>query len=357
MTSSLTVNCPHCGKTISLDEALTHQLNEQLLKTEREKHTKEMELLKEENAHIRKQKEAAEALELRLRKEKELLEEQRRSWELEKQRQMDAERDKIYKKAAEDASETQRLKDKEYELKIEGLKKALEDAQRKASQGSQQLQGEAMEINLEETLRSTFPTDAILPVAKGVLGADVRHVVKSPRGAICGTILWEFKRTKAWSDGWITKLKQDMLSDKANLCAVVSDVLPDDAKNGLGQKDGVWVTSPKLIIPLAMLLRKSLYDVARQKSISQNRQTKAEALYSYVTSHEFAQQVESMVTTYQEMRTQIDRERMALEKSWKQREAQVTRLMNGISGIYGSIQDKAGPALPQIKNLELPDSE
>lgn len=357
MTSPLTVLCPNCQKTISLNDALTHELNEQLVKTEREKYTKELQAKDQEITNIKKQKEEAQAQELKLRKDKEVLEEQKRSWELEKQRQIDSEREKIYRKASEDASETLNLKIKEYELKNEGLKKALEEAQRKATQGSQQLQGEAMELNLEETLRLAFTGDDIQPIAKGVLGADLRQIVKSPRGAICGTILWEFKRTKSWSDGWVAKLKQDTLTDHANLSAIVSDVLPDDAKSGMGQRDGIWITTPKLMIPLALLLRKGLYDVARQKSIAQNQQSKAEMLYAYITSHEFSQQVEAMISTYLDMRHQIDRERMSMEKSWKLREAQVTRLISGVSGIYGSIADKTGPSLPQIKNLELPDSD
>jgi hypothetical protein len=195
--------------------------------------------------------------------------------------------------------------------------------------------------------------DSIEPIGKGVLGADIRQVVKSPGGKTCGSILWESKRTKAWSDGWITKLKDDMRNDKANIPAIVSETLPEEAKTGMGLKDGVWVCSPKLFTPLAMLLRKSLIDAAYQKFVSDNRQTKAEQIYGYVTSHEFAQQVESMVEVYTSMLEQITKERVAFEKSWKLRESQVHRLLSGVSGIYGQIQGAAGPALPPIKNLEL----
>lgn len=359
-----TIKCPHCGKPIEVTEVLTKQLEEELAGKVHAQHEKdliearreasaEMKLLKEEMAVKEKRLEEARNAELALRKEKLLLEDEKKSFELDKQRQMDAEREKIRKTATEEVLEQQRMKEKEKDKMIDDLKKSLEDAQRKATQGSQQLQGEVQELDLEATLRATFPSDSIEPIGKGVLGADIRQVVKSPGGKTCGTILWESKRTKAWSDGWVTKLKEDMRNDKANIPAIISETLPEEAKTGMGLKDGVWVTSHKLFIPLAMLLRKSLIDAAYQKFVSDNKQTKAELIYSYVTSHEFSQQVESMVEVYNDMLVQITKERVAFEKSWKLREAQVHRLLSGVSGMYGQIQGAAGPALPPIKSLEL----
>jgi hypothetical protein len=344
-----TIICPHCKEEVELTEALTHQIEEKVLDDSRKKFEQEI-------VGLKKKLEVAEHAELEIRKQKNELDEQKRTFELEKQRQLDVEREKIRQKTAEEIMESQRLKEKEKDKVIDDLKKALEDAQRKASQGSQQLQGEVAELDLEQTLRHAFPSDTIEAVGKGVLGADIRHVVKSPGGKVCGVILWESKRTKAWSDGWITKLKEDMRNDKANIPAIISETLPEEAKSGMGLKDGVWVCGAKLFLPLAMLLRKSLIDAAYQKFVSDNRQTKAELIYSYVTSHEFSQQVESMIEVYNDMLTQVTKERVAFEKSWKLREAQVRRLLSGVSGMYGQIQDAAGPALPPIKSLEL-DSE
>jgi hypothetical protein len=344
-----TIICPHCKEEVELTEALTHQIEEKVLDDSRKKFEQEI-------VGLKKKLEVAEHAELEIRKQKNELDEQKRTFELEKQRQLDVEREKIRQKTAEEIMESQRLKEKEKDKVIDDLKKALEDAQRKASQGSQQLQGEVAELDLEQTLRHAFPSDNIEAVGKGVLGADIRHVVKSPGGKVCGVILWESKRTKAWSDGWITKLKEDLRNDKANIPAIISETLPEEAKSGMGLKDGVWVSSVKLFLPLAMLLRKSLIDAAYQKFVSDNRQTKAELIYNYVTSHEFSQQVESMIEVYNDMLTQVSRERVAFEKSWKLREAQVHRLLSGVSGMYGHIQDAAGPALPPIKSLEL-DSE
>jgi hypothetical protein len=347
---STTIICPHCKKTIELTDALTHQIKDIVLEEQQEKHEEEL-------AQMKEKLKAAEDTELELRKQKNLLDEEKRTFELTKQRQLDTEREKIRQKTLEEAAESQRLKEKEKDKVIDDLKKSLEEAQRKATQGSQQLQGEVAELDLEDIFRKEFPGDTIEPVGKGVLGADIRQIVRSPRGMDCGHILWESKRTKAWSDGWISKLKDDMRNDKANIPAIVSEVLPDEIKTGLGVKDGVWVTGPRLVVPLAMLLRKTLLDAARQKAIAQNQQTKAEELYGYVTSHEFAQQVEAMIETYKEMAQQITRERTAFEKNWKQREAQVNRLLSGVAGIYGSMQGIAGPALPTIKNLELTSGE
>ena len=341
-----TLICPHCKQSIEISEALSHQVEEKILAEQQEKHAIEL-------AEMKKQLAVAQNTELDLRKKQNKLDEERRTFELDKQRQMDAEREKIRQKTLEEAAESQRMKNKEYEKKIEDMAKAVEEAQRKATQGSQQLQGEVQELDLEELLQKEFPGDSIEPVGKGVLGADIRQIVRSPRGLDCGRILWESKRTKAWSDGWVVKLKEDLRNDKANIPAIISETLPEELKAGIGVRDGVWVASPALALPLAMLLRKALLDSARQKMIAQNQQSKAEELYNYITSHEFANQVEAMVETYKDMQEQITRERTAFEKSWKQREAQVNRLLSGVAGIYGSMQGIAGPSLPTISRLEL----
>ena len=369
---ALTLKCPHCGTILEITEALKSQLEDDILVEEKKKHRQELEkarseataklsaeltFLKEEAVVKERKLAQAQQQELALRREKNKLEEEKRTFELTKQRQLDFERQEIRRKTIDELLEQQRLKEKEKDALIENLKKSLEDAQRKATQGSQQLQGEILELDLEATLKTAFPQDLIEPIAKGTLGADIRHTVKSPRGRNCGSILWESKRTKAWSDGWVAKLKSDMLADKATIAAIVTEALPEEAKKGIGDKSGVWMCSPLLAMPLAALLRKSILDAAREKAVSENKQTRAEAVYAYITGNEFRQQVEMLVETYQEMKEQITKERTAFEKSWKAREQQVNRVLTGISGVYGSMQGIAGSALPQIRRLELTDGE
>lgn len=279
-----TIICPHCRKSIELTQALTHEIQEEFLNRVEERHSQEM-------AELKIKVKDAENAELEIRKQKNELEEKEHRMKLDLQRQIDEEREHIRRKTLEETVQLQRLKDKEKDKIIEDLKKSLEEAQRKATQGSQQLRGEVQELDLEELFRRVFPDDTIEPIGKGVLGADIRQIVRSPRGMDCGHILWESKRTKVWSNLWITKLKDDLRNDKAHIPAIVSEVLPEEIKNGLGLFDGVWVASPQLVLPLAQLLRGRLLDAARQKMIAQNKQTKAEELYGYVTSHEFAQQV------------------------------------------------------------------
>ncbi|MFC1710413.1 DUF2130 domain-containing protein, partial [Patescibacteria group bacterium] len=220
-------------------------------------------------------------------------------------------------------------------------------------QGSQQLQGEVLELDFEQLLKNNFKNDKIEPVEKGVKGADVRQTVKSPRGISCGVILWETKRTKAWSDSWIDKLKDDLRAEKANIPVIVSMVLPKDMDGELGFKDGVWISSFSLALPLAQLLRKNLLDVGYQKAVSAHRGEKADHLYEYITSHEFRQQVEAMIEVYVQMKGQVTKERVAYEKMWKQREKQVDRLFSSTANVVGAIQGEVGQTAFQIKGLEL----
>jgi hypothetical protein len=278
--------------------------------------------------------------------------------ELEAKKQLAEEEAKIREEVQKTESEKQRLNLATKEKTITDLQKALEDAQRKAAQGSQQLQGEILELDLEEALAHHFRDDEISPVAKGVNGADISHTVKSQSGIACGVILWEIKRTKNWTDGWIPKLKADLRSAKANIPVIISEILPKQLDQDMGQVDGVWIVKPKLAIVLGTLLRKSLLDAGRQKALAANQGDKASALYGFVTSHEFSQQVESMIETYQEMTIQVTKERVAYEKLWAQREKQAQKLLMGTANIIGSMQGHIGASsMPKIKGLELGEGE
>jgi hypothetical protein len=111
--------------------------------------------------------------------------------------------------ARKEAEEGLKLKVMEKEQTIASMAKQIEELKKKAEQGSQQLQGEVQELELEELLRAKFPRDTIEPVPKGEHGGDVVHCVMGPFGQMCGKILWESKRTKNWSDNWLVKLRED----------------------------------------------------------------------------------------------------------------------------------------------------
>lgn len=276
--------------------------------------------------------------------------------ELIAEKKISEEGDRIRNEVQKSADEKQRLNLAAKEKTITDLQKALDDAQRKAAQGSQQLQGEILELDLELALANAFRDDLIQPVAKGVNGADIHHLVRSQSGVECGAILWEIKRTKNWTDSWIPKLKIDLRNAKANVPVIISEVLPKEMEGDMGQIDGVWLVKPKLAIVLATLLRKSLLDVGRERAAVQNRGDKADALYGFVTSHEFAQQIESMVETYTEMSTQVIKERVVYEKMWALREKQAQSLLLNTATIVGSMQGHIGQAsMQKIKGLELGD--
>lgn len=363
-----TVKCPQCGQEIAVGEALTQKieadlekkLSAKLLKQAEDKVRAESD--SEKNELINKIKLQQEKLqqtqeeELKLRQEKYLLEEERRSFELNKQRQLDTERDIIRQKTLVEASESHRLKDLEKDKVINDLKRSLEDAQLKASQGSQQLQGEVQELDLEDYLKHTYPTDEINPVGKGVKGADISQVVKTSKGTICGVILWESKRTKAWMGDWTSKLKDDLRASQANIPVIISTIMPKEIKTGFGYFEGVWVAEPIFIPPLADILRKNLIDIAREKFNGKDRGTKADMIYSYLTSDSFIQQIQSIIEVHQSIQLQIQKERSAFEKIWKERESQAGRIIMSTAGIYGSIQGIAGQSLPTVRGFELLES-
>lgn len=356
---SLTVKCPSCGKLISVQEAVSNEIKETIFHEAKENAKKEMsdemKYLKEQNMDKEKKLEEARKYELEVRKKSDQLVEEKRSWDLQKQREIDAEKNKIREQTAKEILEEQHFKELEKDKIIDGLKKTISDLNQKASQGSQQTQGEVVELDLERELKETFPTDEIQEVKKGERGADVRQIVKTAKGNICGVILWESKRTKAWKDEFISKLKEDLRAEKANIPIIVTTVMPKDSRTNMFFKDGVWICTFQFVVILAELVRQKLVEVARERFISQQQGTKSEELYRYIMGYEFRQQIEAAIEVYVEMQNELNREKRAFESIWRTREEQIHKVLKSTARIVSTISGKAGSEFPQVKGLELLD--
>ena len=288
-------------------------------------------------------------VELALRKEKAELVEKQKEMGLQIQREVDAQRKRI-----EDSSaESYRLREAEWRKKIDDAQKANEDLKRKLEQGSQQLQGEVLELEIEELLALAFPLDGIEPVKKGARGADVIQTVRLRSGALCGKIVWETKRAENWSNGWIPKLKDDQQAVGGELAVLVSTAFPAGIAEPMVMHEGVWLVRPDLVRALAEALRTVLIESQRQKTISAGRGESMEAVYNYVTSAQFAQKVRAVVDAYQQMREDLDREKSAMQRLWKKREGQLERVTSNMLGICGELQGVSAEALPQLDDIGL----
>ncbi len=243
------------------------------------------------------------------------------------------------------------LKVKEKEEVISSMQKQIEELKRKADQGSQQLQGEVLELELELMLRTKFPFDKIEPVPKGEHGGDILHRVVNPYGQVCGTVLWELKRTKNWSDTWLPKLREDQRTAKAEIAVIVSQILPKDV-DGFETVDGVWATHPRVVLPVATILRQSLIEVASARQATQGQETKMEMVYQYLTGSRFRQRVQAIVEAFSSMQEDLDKEKKVIVKQWAKREEQIERVMQGTVGMYGDLQGIAGKSLQEIEGLE-----
>ena len=253
--------------------------------------------------------------------------------------------------AKKEAEDEQKLKVMEKEQTIAAMQKQIEELKRRAEQGSQQLQGEVQELEIENLLRSKFPFDAIEPVPKGEYGGDVLHRVVGAGGQSGGTILWEFKRTKNWSDAWLVKLRGDQRTAKAEIAVIVSQVLPKGVET-FEMVEGVWVTHPRAALPVAMILRQSLLELALARQSTEGQQTKTEMVYQYLTGPRFRQRVEAIVEAFSTMQEDLDKERKVIMKQWAKREEQIERVMGATVGMYGDLQGIAGKSLQEIEGLE-----
>jgi hypothetical protein len=254
--------------------------------------------------------------------------------------------------ARKEAEDEQRLKVLEREQTIAAMQKQIEDLKRRSEQGSQQLQGEVQELELENLLRNKFPFDAIEPVPKGEFGGDVLHRVVGPSAQPSGTILWEFKRTKNWSDSWLVKLRDDQRTAKAEIAVIVSQVLPKGVET-FDLVEGIWVTHPRAALPVAMILRQSLLELALARQANAGQQTKTDMVYQYLTGPRFRLRVEAIVEAFSTMQEDLDREKRVIMKQWAKRGEQIERVMGATVGMYGDLQGIAGKSLQEIEGLEL----
>src|SRR5262245_29057585 len=285
-----------------------------------------------------------------LRKEREL-DDAKRELELTVEKRVQADLNTARDKAKKEVEEELKLKVMEKDQTITAMQKQIEDLKRRAEQGSQQLQGEVQELELEALLSARFPRDTIRPVPKGEFGGDVLHRVIGPVNQVCGTILWESKRTKNWSDGWLPKLREDQRTAKAEIAVIVSHALPKEIDT-FGFLDGVWVADPKVALPVALSLRQTLIEVATARQASEGQQTKMEMVYQYLTGPRFRQRIQALVEAFSSMKEDLDREKKTITRQWTKREEQIDRVMQATVGMYGDLQGIAGRTLQEIEGLE-----
>jgi hypothetical protein len=333
-------------------EKQREQITKQALKDAEKSVVVEMEDLKRQLKETENRLTKSQQAEIDLRKERRNLEDEKRQLEITVNRRLDDERRKIRETVKNEAAEEHRLKDADKEKLISDLRRQIEDLKRKSEQGSQQSQGEVLELELEDFLRTHFSHDVIEPVAKGNHGGDVLQIVRDGNGFCCGTILWESKRTKTWSNKWLAKLRNDQRTAKAEIAAVLTVAMPNDVAT-FAQVDGIWVTNRACLAGLATALRGSLIEIASSKRTSEGRHGKMELLYNYLASPEFRHRVEGIVEAFTTMRDDLEAEKRAILGAWARREKQLERALTSAAGLHGDLSGIIGGSIAAVESLEM----
>jgi hypothetical protein len=379
------IACPSCGKRITLTRALRAEIEtslkaefsereralrqeyERKLEADRERVEKdaakklektlgqEVAVLQDQLKEQARELDDARRVELALRKREQSLERKQADLEVTIARGLAEERAKLVAETKDRLADEHRLKDSEKERQLADMRRQIEDLKRKADQGSQQLQGEAGEDQLEAILRNAFPLDDISGIGQGVRGADVLHVVVDPRGARRGAILWECKNARNWSDGWVAKLKTDQRSLHADVAVLVTASLPKDCRR-FTMIDGVLVTDFACAAALAAVLRSNLLELAQARHAALQKHDTLELLYRYLSGLEFRHRVEAVVEAFTAMRADLEQERRAAERAWSRRAKQIEAVTFNVSGLYGDLQGMV-PSLAPIELLELPGAD
>lgn len=385
-TANSTISCPHCHKPVEISSAIRTQLigeftqklqqqratdklalQEQLQQEKKkieQKITKDFEAsraqalieLKTELQAKTQQIQKLEDQELHLRKREREFEEMQRKQELLLERKLTEEKSKWMTEYKQQEEQLVAIRLQEKDKQMEQLQKTIEELRRQSQQGSMQVQGDAAETDLKSHLQLAFPMDEISDVPTGMQGADLIHIVKNSLQQRVGLLLWERKRTKSFSEQWITKLKSDQVECKADIAILVTDVLPKDSSNFFERK-GIWICHTPLAVSFAKALRSQLISISQMKAAHRNTDVTLSQLYSYVTTPEFKSRVEQLVLTYIDMKQELDREERALRASIQRRTKQLDRLIASTAGLYGDFQGIIGSSLPKVDQLELPATD
>ena len=415
MENQTQIKCPNCGTDIDVQDILSHQLEEGLKKkfqaelaTEKKKFDSQAEALNKakEDFEAKKLKENElfqEKLQLKLKEEKEQMEKKLKTQYKEEQADQFAElqkelnekseqikdlnktkaeieklkREKLELKEAieaetqvklnklisEEKEKIKKIEEDKNELRFKELKKQLEDQKqlteemkRKQEQGSMQLQGEVQELAIEEWLMAQFPLDTIEEIKKGARGGDCIQIVNTRTHQNCGSIYYESKRTKDFQAGWIEKFKTDIRTKSANIGVLVTDAMPADMDR-MGLKDGIWICNYEEFKGLCAVLRESIVQISTAVSSQENKGEKMQMLYDYLTGNTFRLQVEAIVEGFSQMKADLESEKRAMQRIWKQREKQLEKVTINTIDMHASIKGIAGNAIQAVKALELGDAK
>ncbi len=366
-----TIICPNCGRELS--EAFKEKLEDEIIKKEREKHKSEIDTLKKEilenetkklhkkfELQVKLFKEEALDKEERIKSlieqitslSRDLRESKREKDEirLEMQKKLSLEEEKIRTDVLKRAEEENRLKLLEKDKQLQDALKEAQILKNKLSQGSQQTQGEAFELDFEKRLRAEFPNDKISEVLKGMKGADLMQEVWDRNGNKCGLILWELKNTKTWNEHWIEKLKNDQRGVKADYAVIVSQALPIGIDTAKYHKN-VWISKQNFVIGLACALRMNLIQIAMAKRASEGRREKTDLLYAYLSGTEFRLRVEAIIEAFSNMQGEIEKEKRYFANKWARDEKNIRIVIDNTYGMHGDLKGIVGNTLPQIKGL------
>jgi hypothetical protein len=371
------IKCPKCGHEFELNESLKNEVEKELrskmldwqkkkeeefeksktiIEAEATKKASEglsaqLKVLQEDARTKNQQLQDLQKKELELLRDKSALEEKQKNIEMELEKRFLQKRKEIEETTIKREQELFDLKMKEKETQMDSMKKTIEDLKRKSEQGSMQLQGEAQELLLEEILKENFPFDLIEEVGKGVEGADCIQIVRNSSGKECGKIIYESKRTKAWSNSWVDKLKADKRNRGADIAILVTQAFPKDMDR-FGERDGIWLCNFSEVSSVAYLLRNGIIKIYEVQKGEENKGDKMQLLYNFLTGNEFRGQVEAIVEGFMAIKQNITKERIQMEKMWKEREKQLEKVLISTSGMYGSVKGIAGASVGDIPLLD-----
>tara|TARA_B100001559_G_scaffold134230_1_gene112818 strand:+ start:118 stop:1407 length:1290 start_codon:yes stop_codon:yes gene_type:complete len=278
--------------------------------------------------------------------------------------------EKVSQRAKEITSEKD-LEISRLELEATRKNEIIERLQQQSKSG--ELEGEVLELAVENQLRNLHPRDNIKEVKRGNYGADIEQSVLTNTGSVAGKILWECKKHKKWQNSWLNTIRKNALEFNADTMVIVTTTMPKGMET-FGKIDDVFICKYSEVSVVSQLLNHAVLKAHRDNQRGEHMMSIHERVSEYISGPEFAMVMRVVIKAYEDFEDDLRKEEQYMKTRWKSRRIYLSEVIDSITSLAGKLEylgaghfevmqeigSQVPPALPEpviIEDIEIEEVE
>lgn len=258
-------------------------------------------------------------------------------------------------------------------LEAERQNKIIKTLQEQASTKSGELEGEVLELAVENQLQNLHPRDNISEVKRGNYGADIEQSVLTNTGSVAGKIIWECKKHKKWQNSWLNTIRKNALEFNADTMVIVTTTMPKGMET-FGKVDDVFICKYSEVPVVSQLLNHAVLKAHRENQRGEHMMSIHERVSEYISGPEFAMVMRVVIKAYEDFEDDLRKEEQYMKTRWKARRGYLSEVIDSITSLAGKLEylgaghfevmqeigSQVPPALPEpviIEEFEIEEVE